>query len=313
METQAAQTPLLGHIRKAIKDRLTQSSAFRQLPGDKQRQIAHDTVNALHYILGGESGSNIPTSMTLSGNSAAFAPVTAMAPATTRAISPATTKAKTALTPQGSAGGAPARREQRQGFGEAAREGGQAFTDVIADVNFPAFVGGLIDGVFNSIVTTSIKRMEAYAEMVKNVSKSVDQYMKDNVTPNHARDYLAERYPDHLEVDIAGEQPRLKPREGYDESALPDFMRELGLPQPMTSLDEDNVEQELVPAARRRIAMDRQQMLATMVMMGVNRLVVTNGTIEASCMFELDTTDVRKRSNLATGEAQRQRDRMNEW
>jgi hypothetical protein len=32
-----------------------------------------------------------------------------------------------------------------------------------------------------------------------------------------------------------------------------------------------------------------------MVMMGVNRLVVTNGTIEASCLFELNTTDAVKR------------------
>jgi len=41
-----------------------------------------------------------------------------------------------------------------------------------------AQAAGLPDGVFNSIVTSSIKQMEAYAELVKNVSKSVDQYMK---------------------------------------------------------------------------------------------------------------------------------------
>ena len=158
----------------------------------------------------------------------------------------------------------------------------------------------MIDGVFNSIVTSSIKQMEAYAEMVKNVSKSVDQYMKDNVSQNNARDYLADRYPDHLQVDIAGDSPKLKPKEGYDEDNMPDFFSDLGLKAPVTSLDEDNVEQELVPAARRRIAMDRQQLLATMVMMGVNRLVVTNGTIEASCMFELDTTDSIKRAQNRT-------------
>jgi len=45
-------------------------------------------------------------------------------------------------------------------------------------------------------------------------------------TENHARDYLAERYPEQLEVDITGERPRLKPREGYDEGTLPDFMRD---------------------------------------------------------------------------------------
>ena len=41
--------------------------------------------------------------------------------------------------------------------------------------------------------------------------------------------------------------------------------------------------------------MDRQQLLATMVLMGINRLVVTDGTIEASCTFSLDTQDSVKR------------------
>src|SRR5207248_556864 len=82
---------------------------------------------------------------------------------------------------------------------------------------------------------------------------------------------------------------------------------------PISSLDEDNVEQELVPAARRRIAMDRQQMLATMVMMGVNRLVVTNGSIEASCMFELDTADTRSRSQTRTTDFDSSREHSSEW
>ncbi|KVT98507.1 hypothetical protein WK60_00170 [Burkholderia ubonensis] len=309
MDTQPQQSPLLPLIREQVKRKLTASQAFLALPREKQVEVAHDTVNALHYILGGQDGTLLPRSMTLGGNSAAFTPAQALA-------TPATP-----VTPAGrpaSAGGAPGagapgnRREPRKGFGEAADAGSQSFTDTIANVNFPAFVGGLIDGVFNSIVTTSIKQMEAYATMVKNVSKSVDQYMKDNVTENHARDYLADRYPDHLQVDISGEKPVLKPKEGYDESSLPDFFSDLGLKSPVTSLDEDNVEQQLVPAARRRIAMDRQQLLATMVMMGVNRLVVTNGTIEASCLFELDTTDTRKRDAVRTTDAEQYQEKYAE-
>ena len=162
-------------------------------------------------------------------------------------------------------------------------------------VDFPAFVGGLIDGVFNAIVNASIKQMEAYADLVKNVAKSVDQYMKDNVTENNARDYLIERYPDALELDIEGDAPKVKVRRGADDANAPDYSGDLGMPEKLDSVDDDTVEEKLVPAARRRIAMDRQQMLATMVMMGVNRLVVTNGSIEASCLFELNTTDAVKR------------------
>ena len=75
----------------------------------------------------------------------------------------------------------------------------------------------------------SIQQMEAFAELVKNVSKSVDEYMRDNVTANQARDYLADRYPDHLQVDISGETPKVVPKEDADESDMPDFFKDLGL------------------------------------------------------------------------------------
>lgn len=118
---------------------------------------------------------------------------------------------------------------------------------------------------------------------------------------NQARDYLGDRYPDFLEVDIGGEQPKIKPKEGHDENNLPDFFADLGLAEPVQSLDEETAEQ-LVPFARQRMAMDRQQLLATMVLMGINRLVVTNGSINASVLFRLDTTDLVKRGFHQTAE-----------
>ncbi len=273
MTPELRQSEILPLIRQHVKRRLSESKAFNDLPADKRQAIAHDTVNAIHYIVGGADGNSRPSSVSIAGDS----PV-------------ARELAKTDL-PEGETAG--------QRFGQsgavAAQQGSEAFTDMVNRVNFPKFVAGLIDGVFNAIVTSSIKQMEAYAELVKNVSKSVDQYMKDNVSENNARDYLADRYPEHLEVDLSGDKPKLKPREGADENNMPDFATDLSLKEPVTSLDDSTVEEKLVPGARRRIAMDRQQLLATMVMMGVNRLVVTNGTIEASCLFELDTRDEVKR------------------
>lgn len=306
MDAKREQAALLPLIRSKVRDSLTASPAYSQMPKERRLEIAHNTVKALHYILGGENGDSIPTSMLLGGNSAAFAPSGALAGA---GASPPKGGYQP---PGGGAAGGSGGGDKKPDLGIAANEGGQAMSSLVADINFPAFVGGLIDGVFNSIVTTSIKQMEAYAEMVANVSKSVDQYMKDNVTENQARDYLVDKYPNHLELDLSGEKPQVKPKEGYDENSMPDFFADLGMKAPVSSLDEDNVEQDLVPAARRRIAMDRQQLLATMVMMGVNRLVVTNGTIEASCMFELDTTDTRKRSRTAASDYERTRDYKSE-
>lgn len=266
---------LFQDIRRRIQSRLLESSAYRELPPETQRAVAHDTVKAIAYIVGGADGQSRPSSVQLSGDSPIVRELADPPPL-----------------PEGDTAG----KRFAESGAVAAQQGTEALADIISSVNFPKFVSGLIDGVFNAIVTSSIKQMEAYAELVANVAKSVDQYMKDNVTENNARDYLVDRYPHALDMDFTDEGPRLKAREGLAEDAMPDFQTDLSLPEPVSSLDGATAEEQLVPAARRRIAMDRQQLLATMVMMGVNRLVVTNGLIEASCLFEVNTRDeVRRR------------------
>jgi hypothetical protein len=158
-------------------------------------------------------------------------------------------------------------------------------------VNFPQFVADLIHGTFDAIVTASIKQMDAYSELLKNVTKSLEEYMRDNVSENSARGFLADKYPEALQVDTSGGAPKLTPAPGANSGAMPDFMKDLGLPQPVDSLDGDTIEQTLVPAARQRMALDRQHLLATMVLMGINRLVVTDGDINAKVLFQLDTID----------------------
>lgn len=277
MSTQPMDDDLLPMIRKRVREHLTQSAAFRAMAPEKRAEVAHNTVSAIRYIVGGEDGRTRPSSVTISGNTALGREL-----------------AGTNQKPPDPAGDTAVQRLKEAGGAVAADEGAEALANLVQKVDFVKFVSGLIDGVFNAIVTSSIKQMEAYAELVKNVSKSVEQYMKDNVSVNNARDYLLDRYPNHLELDIEGEQPKLKRREGADEENMPDFAADLGVEEG-ADFDDDTIEEKLVPAARRRMAMDRQQLLATMVMMGVNRLVVTQGEIDASVLYELNTKDEVKR------------------
>ena len=64
----------------------------------------------------------------------------------------------------------------------AAREGAEVAGMLLNEVKFPTFVVGLIEGVFSSIVKSSIEQMEAYQEMIAAVAKSLHQFMDDNVT-----------------------------------------------------------------------------------------------------------------------------------
>ena len=68
-----------------------------------------------------------------------------------------------------------------------------------------------------------------------------------------------------------------------------------------------------MPAARRKLARGRQQMLSTMVMMGINRIVVTSGRICAKMGFHIDAHDhaigARRRAS-STRRTSTHRDRL---
>ena len=152
-------------------------------------------------------------------------------------------------------------------------------TGLAAKVDFPEFVAGLIQGVFQSIVDASIRQMEAYGELVKSVAQSVDEFTASGISDEGARVWLAETYPECLEHDAHSGGLRLRP--GVDcAEALP-RLRLLPLPGSLRKLGPEEIEKKLVPAARRRLAAGRQRLAATMVLMGINRIVVTDGRIKA--------------------------------
>jgi hypothetical protein len=269
--------PTVPLVRDRVQSLLLQSPAFAKLTDNQRRELAHDMVNIGQYMAdAGGATYGVPLGAVITDDAA-------------RTLGEAAARqfADGERPPPDTAG----QEFADQGGAVAAEAGADALAGLVESVDFPGFVSELIQGVFQAIVNASIQQMEAFAELVKNVSKSVDQYMRDNVTENQARDYLADRYPEHLQVDLQQETPRVVPREDADQSNLPDFFKDLGLDIPVDSIDEQTTEEVLVPAARKQMAIDRQRMLLMMVMMGINRLVVTDGSIKAAVIFQLSTTD----------------------
>jgi hypothetical protein len=116
---------------------------------------------------------------------------------------------------------------------------------IIDAVDFPEFVAALIEGTFQAIVDSSIQQMKAYSELIKDVASSVEAFAKDNVSADSARDRLIKKYAPLLG---AAWPPKRKRASAKKKRA-------------------------------RRLAPARQQLLATMVLMGINRIVVTDGKI----------------------------------
>jgi hypothetical protein len=280
MQAPATKTPVSAETLSAARDKvralLESSEAYAQMPEDKRKALAHDLVQVGAFLA--EPGMRVaPKHMNPD--------VLALA----------------------QADGSTNIKDQPK-FGQAVRTGVEQAVALIEGVNFPAFVSGLIEGVFHSIVKSSIEQMEAYGKLVADVSKSLNQFRDDNTTANQGRDQLVDQFPDLFELQMPGEDdpfgsfgdsapsgPRVVLREGVNESAaVARVNASLPLDKPVTKLDDELVEALLVPAARTQIATGRQQLLATMVMMGINRIVVTDGKIQAKVMFDFQAKDNRK-------------------
>jgi len=182
---------------------------------------------------------------------------------------------------------------QEQFKASGVREGTAAFRDMVGAVDFPKFVASLVQGVFRAIVEASIQQMQAFADLLAATSKSVDQFANDNITDGQARDFVANRHPEYVKVDTSGNRARL--RSAGDDPG--DFGKEYGVDN--VDLSDDENEQQLVMGAKLQMARSRQQSLATMVLMGINRIVVTNGQINAKVVFDMRATDDAKRRRKA--------------
>lgn len=125
------------------------------------------------------------------------------------------------------------------------REAGRA-----GRVDFPAFVGELIGGVFEAVVDSSTRQMQAYAELLGDVANAVDDFSRDAVSGKRAGDRLRRKYPDLVQDDMA------KPAK-------------------------------------------RQQLLATMVLMGINRIVVDEGRVSSRVHVSVSRSRPRARTKAA--------------
>jgi hypothetical protein len=160
------------------------------------------------------------------------------------------------------------------------------------EINFPEFVANLIHGTFDALVDASIRQMEAFADLVSAVAKDVDRFTSENVTANQVRDWLVQQYPRDLVLDVplrpSDGQPQLR-RRAADDTTPPTWLADFGLAG--EELTDELIEEQLVPAARRRVGESRLQMLATMVLMGMNRIVIKDGSISAKLRFRAAARD----------------------
>jgi hypothetical protein len=174
---------------------------------------------------------------------------------------------------------------------EATAAGVTQMARLVKEVNFPAFVSSLVKGVFNAVVDASIQQMKAYGELVNSVAMSLSDFVDQHTDVAEGQKHLAKKYPNIFQITSG----KLEVKEDYDSDSMPNFQAELGTDAPVEDLDDEDALQKLVVAARTEIARGRQQLLATTILMGINRIIVTDGKINAKVSFNFVASDTVQR------------------
>jgi hypothetical protein len=277
-------------VRQTVRSLLLASPAFQELDPPRQRRLAEAMVRVCST-----AASLIREE--IDSERRAWTALDQAPPATPLAAEPDQTNA-----PVSSAGGEPLAQAQAAGqefSGVAAERVAGTTRAILNAVSFPRFVTELINGVFKAMLDSDLQQMNAYVELLNNVAASTEGFAAANLGADRARTWLAERYPASFEVvgpsseldgpgEESGDQSTLQLRAGASMPPAPALRTDLGLgdDEPVPISDPERV---LVPLAQRRLAKMRQEMLATMVLLGMQRIVVESGRIHASMRFHIDT------------------------
>jgi hypothetical protein len=255
--------------------RLRDSAAFRGLSGQERDRIGAD-LDRIERALGGSHERPAPAPRY--GDPYAIAQAT---PADLqrdlagpgRSQSPAT---RPGSAPAAAAPAAPARKTPFEQFA--------ATGDAVDAINFPGFVASLIQGTFQAIVDATAQQLREYADLVGNLSRSVDDFARDHVSNDQVRASLAK----HKELRHVAPPPGTNAETSLAiapdaEGSSPGWLADYGLEG--EELTPELIAGPLLDAGRTALAEQRMSTLASMVLMGINRIVVSDGDIRAKLQF----------------------------
>lgn len=162
-----------------------------------------------------------------------------------------------------------------KGFGE----GVEAFEDLVDSVDFPQFVSDLLKAVFDANMEVMRSQTQDYMNLMKQATTDLATFIKQ-VNNDDAKAYVAQNMPGYnilVEEDADGGEKIALTRPDGDE------------------VDSDE-EKALLAEAKIKMAQEHRAALREMILMGVTRLVVEKGEIEAEVNFEFKgKRDVEKK------------------
>lgn len=152
----------------------------------------------------------------------------------------------------------------------------KAFTELVDSVDFPQFVGDLLKAVFDANLKVMKQQTDSYIKLMKEATKSTAEFIK-KVGDDESFARLAESRPGQYNV-VTEKQA--------------DGSNKLQLTNPEgDKVDHDDAEvKRSILEAKINMAKEHRAALREVLLMGVTRLVVNKGLIEAGVEFSVKAT-----------------------
>lgn len=157
--------------------------------------------------------------------------------------------------------------------------------DFINEIDFPQFVSDLLEGVFKSNIQVMMKQTEMYQKLLKTATESLAKFVQ-KIDDAAAFAYLVEKEPDNFSL---GEDENERDEQGNPKVIVTD--------KEGNKLDVgDNELRARVMDAKIAMAKEHRAMLRETILMGITRLVVEKGVVEASVLFDVSATENIKKA-----------------
>ena len=160
-----------------------------------------------------------------------------------------------------------------KGYDPAFGKDTQAFNELVDSVDFPQFVADLLKGVFDANMKVMKAQTDSYIKLMKEATKSTADFIK-KIKDDESFAKLAETRSDQYNV-VSEKQP-----DGSSKLVLTN-------PEGEKQDVEDNEVKRHILEAKINMAKEHRAALREVLLMGVTRLVVEKGEIEAGVEFSV--------------------------
>jgi hypothetical protein len=168
-------------------------------------------------------------------------------------------------------------------------QAGELAGDFVQNVDFPGFVRDLLKGVFDANLEVTLAQMDHFQSLMKTATESVSKFV-NAIDDTSAFGYLAENNSDDFNIDFSDDET--------DDNGEPATVLTDSSGEPV-DIGDNEVKSRIMDA---KIAMAKEQraLLREVILMGVTRLVVEEGNVKASVLFDIKASeDIQKGDKAA--------------